>query len=161
MSNTPGLPPRGSGGGGREGRPHRNRGQGRPPGPPRNGRTPAPASAQAEPPRHGPEPRPPRELDRDPTERRSFELDGTEWIAWVAGKGAWGSGAYGLGMVVAVHFAPATAPDLPEREALLARGRFAGLYDEELRELFEKATPIVRDQPRRERPKRDRRSRDW
>ncbi|NLG61930.1 MAG: hypothetical protein GX539_06760 [Candidatus Cloacimonetes bacterium] len=79
----------------------------------------------------------------------------------MAGKGAWGSGAYGLGMVVAVHFAPATAPHLPEREALLARGRFAGLYDEELRELFEKATPIVRDQPRRERPKRDRRSRDW
>lgn len=108
------------------------------------------------------EPRPPRELDRDPAERRTFEVNGAPWVAWVAGKGAWGSGAYGLGMVVAIHFAPAgTAEQPPEREALLARGRFAGLYDEELRALFDRATPINREQPRQESKRRDRRNRDW
>lgn len=152
----PGRPPKGSGGGGRS----RGRGD-RPGGPSRHGRTPAPASPASQPPRNGVEPRPPRELDSDPAERRTFDVDGTPWIAWVAGKGAWGSGAYGLGMVVAVHFAPAAAPDKPLREALLARGRFAGLYDEELRTLFERATTISHEPPRQEPPRRDRRSRDW
>ena len=34
-------------------------------------------------------------------------------------------------------------PERPAREALLARSRFAGLYDDELRELLARATPIV------------------
>ena len=36
----------------------------------------------------GGDPRPPRELEPDPSERRTFEVDGEDWIAWVAGKGA-------------------------------------------------------------------------
>lgn len=143
MSTTPGRPPRGSG---------------RPPG----ARPPAPSPPPVPAPASGGAPRPPRELDRDPAERRSFGADDGEWIAWVSGKGAWGSGAYGLGMVVAVHFARAEAPAEALREALLPRGRFAGLYDEELCALLASATPIVRDAPpRREPPRRDRRGRDW
>jgi len=94
-------------------------------------------------------------------ERRTFDVAGSAWTAWVSGKGAWGSGAYGLGMVVAIHFAPASAPERPVREALLARGRFAGLYDEELRALFEQSVEIVHGQQRAEPPRRERRRRDW
>lgn len=91
-----------------------------------------------------------------------FEAEGNEWVAWVAGKGAWGAGASGLGMVDAVHFALATAPAQPLREALLARGRFAGLFEEELRALFGRAVTIEQDAPQRAQPRRgDRRGRDW
>lgn len=111
---------------------------------------------------NGRPPRAPRELEPDPAERRTFTADGETWVAWVAGKGAWGSGAFGLGMVDALHFARAATPERPEREALLARGRFVGLYDEELCTLLAGATPVVTEPPpRSERPRRDRRSRDW
>lgn len=110
----------------------------------------------------GEPPRPPRELDADPVEPRTFELDGREWQAWVAGKGAWGAGAYGLGMVDAIHFAPLDAPTVPQREALLARGRFAGMFADELAGLYARATPIATDSPPRAQPRRgDRRARDW
>jgi hypothetical protein len=65
-------------------------------------------------------------------------------------------------MVDALHFARAAAPERPERETLLARGRFVGLYDEELCTLLARATPIVTEPPpRTERPRQDRRARDW
>jgi hypothetical protein len=112
--------------------------------------------------RPGGPPRAPRELDPDPAERRTFELDGASWVAWMAGKGACGSGAYGLGMVDAIHFALASAPGEPVREVLLARGRFAGLFDDELRALWARGTPIVTDAPAKSQPRRgDRRGRDW
>ena len=110
----------------------------------------------------GEPPRPPHELDPDPSEPQLFEADGRKWVAWVAGKGAWGAGAYGLGMVDAVHFADATAPTEPLREALLARGRFAGLFEQEVKALFARAVPIRKDAPPRAQPRRgDRRGRDW
>ncbi len=143
--------------------------------PPRNGQRPRraddggrgrPATPSVHPPapgqgRPGDPPRPPRELESDPVERRAFEGEGGEWVAWVSGKAAWGSGAYGLGMVVAVHFAKADAPDQPVREALLARGRFGGLFDEELRALLAGAVPIVTGAPPRTDAARPRRSREW
>lgn len=110
----------------------------------------------------GEPPRAPHELEPDPAERRSFVVGDEEWIAFVAGKGAWGSGSYGLGMVVAVQFVRASAPDQPVREILVARGRFSGLFDDELRALLAEATPIVTDaQPRAESTRRERRSREW
>ena len=60
-----------------------------------------------------------------------------------------GTGSYGLGLVEAVHFSAADEPDRPLREALLARGRFDTLFDDELGRLFDAATPITNapDQP--------------
>ncbi|HSJ25911.1 MAG TPA: hypothetical protein VK929_14640 [Longimicrobiales bacterium] len=75
--------------------------------------------------------------------RRRFLYEGQEWLAWSAGAGAYGTGAYGLAPVEAVHFARATQPAAPVREALLARGRFQCLHDSELIGLLESATPIV------------------
>jgi hypothetical protein len=79
----------------------------------------------------------------DGDDRRHFQFEGEGWLAWVSGSGALGTGALGLSPVDAVHFARLAAPDQPVREALLARGRFAGLYPEELAELLRRATPIV------------------
>jgi len=88
-------------------------------------------------------PEPPRELEPEPADTRHFTAGAGEWQAWVSGKAAGGTGGYGLAMMVAVHFARAEAPDEPLFEALLPRGRFGSLYDEELRELLARATPIV------------------
>lgn len=49
-------------------------------------------------------------------------------------------------MVDAIHFAPADRPDRPQFEALLAQGRFAGLYDEELVSLLAGAAEIEFDE---------------
>ncbi len=85
----------------------------------------------------------PRELETDPPGRRTFQAGEDEWVCWVSGKSASGTGPYGLGMVVAVHFAPANSSERPRFEALLERGRFVGLFDEELRRLLARAIPIV------------------
>jgi len=74
---------------------------------------------------------------------RRFRHEGDEWLAWLSGRGAVGTGALGLGPVDAVHFARAAESGRPLREALLARGRFEGLFDQELSTLLEAATPIV------------------
>ena len=79
-----------------------------------------------------PPPGPPHELEPDPQDSRSFMFDGALWIARVAGKGAGGTGSYGLGMIDAVHFYSADDPETPRFEALVARGRFEFMYDEEL-----------------------------
>jgi hypothetical protein len=52
-----------------------------------------------------------------------------------------------LAGVEAVHFAKAGEPPNPEFEALLASGRFADLYDEELIALFRTARAIVIPEP--------------
>lgn len=104
--------------------------------------TPAPPSdARGGP--DAPPPPPPREIEPDPDEVLGFEVDGQIWLAKLAGKGAGGTGSYGLGLFDAVHFARAEAPERPLREALLARGRFAHLFGEELRALFVDSRPIV------------------
>jgi hypothetical protein len=90
-----------------------------------------------------PPPAPPREIEPDPDEVLGFQVDGEIWLAKLAGKGAGGTGPYGLGLFDAVHFARPDAPDRPLREALLARGRFAHLFGEELRALFRDSRPIV------------------
>jgi hypothetical protein len=90
-----------------------------------------------------PPPPPPHELSQPDNSDRRFEVEGKSWIARLQGKGACGTGAYGLGLVEAVHFFEAEAPDRPVAEVLLARGRFTGLFDSELAELLLQATPIV------------------
>jgi hypothetical protein len=89
-----------------------------------------------------PPPAPPRELRRERPEPRAFEHAGHRWIAHIGGKGAYGTGSYGLGLVEAIHFAAADAPDIPLREALIAHGTFESLFDSELGRLLEGATPI-------------------
>jgi hypothetical protein len=74
---------------------------------------------------------------------RGFVCDGVEWVVWPSGTSAYGTGTCGPAALEAVHFARAEAPDLPLYEALLAAGRFFGLYDEELITLLEGATKIV------------------
>jgi hypothetical protein len=75
--------------------------------------------------------------------KRAFSMDGEEWLAWASGGGAYGTGNRGLGNVTAVHFARATAPDIPVLEALLAAGQFEDLFDAELIRLFGTARTIV------------------
>jgi hypothetical protein len=70
-----------------------------------------------------------------------------EWVAYPSGKGAYGTGHWGLAGVEAVHFAKADAPEKPLLEALLASGRFSDLYDEELVALFRSARTIVIPEP--------------
>lgn len=90
-----------------------------------------------------PPPRPPHELPAAPAAERQFEHGGQQWVAWISGKSACGTGSYGLGLLEAVHFAAAGDPEKPLREALLARGRFDTLFDPELRRLLDGATPIM------------------
>lgn len=87
-------------------------------------------------------PPPPRELLADPAIQRTFEAAGEEWTARIAGKSAGGTGGYGLGMLHAIHFLRGADPDRPLFEALLPRGRFEQLFDEELRELLRRAVAI-------------------
>jgi hypothetical protein len=87
-------------------------------------------------------PPPPRELLPDPASHRTFEASGEEWTARIAGKSAGGTGGYGLGMLHAIHFARGADQGRPLFEALLPRGRFEQLFDEELRELLRYAVAI-------------------
>jgi hypothetical protein len=77
-----------------------------------------------------------------PNERR-LEVDGEEWVAYISGRGAYGTGALGLALVDAVHFAKANAPDVPVLEALVPGGRFADLHITELLTVFRSARRIV------------------
>lgn len=76
---------------------------------------------------------------------RAFEMEGEEWMARSAGTGAYGTGGHGVARLLAVHFYRASDPDHPVREALLAAGLFAGLCPDELRTLYQRATPIDLD----------------
>ncbi|MGH7461313.1 MAG: hypothetical protein ACREMA_09830 [Longimicrobiales bacterium] len=70
-------------------------------------------------------------------------IDEIEWLAYVSGRGAYGTGHWGLAALQAIHFARAETPDKPEFEALIAAGRFADPYASELLELFRSARRIV------------------
>ena len=92
----------------------------------------------------------PPEADEDPRwdgVEHGFDLDDESWIVRSAGAGAYGTGRLGTARLVAVHFYRATAPDTPVREALLPAGVFPHLAPEELREVFERATPIEVERP--------------
>jgi hypothetical protein len=89
-----------------------------------------------------PPPPPPHGLAHDAVERQ-FTVGDRTWIARLSGRGAVGTGSYGLGLVDAVHFFSADRPDEPLYEALLARGRLAVLFDAELERLLSGATPIT------------------
>lgn len=79
--------------------------------------------------------------------RRRFRVADTEWLAWVSGFGAYGTGNAGLGTVQAVHFALAQDPDTPLREALMPTGRFEDLFDEELLRLYAESREIRLPEP--------------
>jgi hypothetical protein len=102
-----------------------------------------PTSPQQPLPEEGERPDPPQPAELQDDVDRTFDAGGRRWIARRSGKAAWGTGAYGLGLVDAVHFYDATDPSRPLFEALLASGRFPHLYDSELSELLAKATPIA------------------
>ncbi|MGQ0562271.1 MAG: hypothetical protein ACT443_10390 [Gemmatimonadota bacterium] len=84
--------------------------------------------------------------------KRSFVCDSESWLAWVSGGGGYGTGSRGLGNIDAIHFARAAAPDVPVFEALLAAGRFDGLFEEELVALFRTARRVVDPAELPERP---------
>lgn len=86
--------------------------------------------------------------DSDRPGSRRLSTDGVDWVAWVSGTGTAGTGSHGLGLLDAVHFAPAANGDRRKhREALLERGRFPNLFDEELLTLFRGATPLKESPP--------------
>ena len=74
---------------------------------------------------------------------RSFLVDDVEWVAFISGSGAYGTGHWGLAALQTVHFARASAPDVPLFESLVPANQFAGLFDNELLQLFRNATRIV------------------
>lgn len=94
-----------------------------------------------------PPPAPPHELSQQLPPARQFEHEGRMWIARLAGKAAFGTGSYGLGLVEAVHFCTADEPERPLREALIACGGFESLYDTELADLLKTARPIEKRSP--------------
>lgn len=110
-----------------------------------------PTARQPSPPDSPASPPPGPEQGRDEPDRpdsRRFSTDAVEWVAWVSGTGATGTGARGLGLVEAIHFAPAANGDQRKhREALIGRGRFPNLFDEELLALFRAATPLSGAKP--------------
>lgn len=73
---------------------------------------------------------------------RTFQAGDETWVVRSAGAGAYGTGRLGTARLVAVHFFRESAPDAPVREALLPAGVFPDLGATELRELFDRATPI-------------------
>ena len=75
--------------------------------------------------------------------KRNFTCDDVAWTAWVSGGSAYGTGNRGLGNIEAVHFAHASAPDVPIMEALIARSRFEDLFDDELIALLRGACKVV------------------
>ena len=89
-----------------------------------------------------PPPTPPHELKHEEAGDRRFEHEGQQWVARPGGKGACGTGSYGLGMLEAIHFYDPEHMQRPVREALLPFGGFASLYDEELIRLLLSARPV-------------------
>lgn len=75
-------------------------------------------------------------------DERAFDMDGKAWTVRTAGAGTYGTGGLGTARLLAVHFFREEAPETPVREALVPAGVFPTLRDEELRSLFESATPI-------------------
>jgi hypothetical protein len=84
-----------------------------------------------------------------PDNERRLEIKGREWLVRVVGELAGGTGARGVAYLTVVQFHPAPNGEregrgAAPREALLPRGKFEFLYDEELIQLFHAARPIPR-----------------
>lgn len=75
----------------------------------------------------------------------TFDRGEESWLVRAAGAGAYGTGSRGQARLVAVHFFREDDPETPVREALVAAGAFPHLRPEELRTLFDRATPIELD----------------
>ncbi|MGH7468035.1 MAG: hypothetical protein ACRENP_08615 [Longimicrobiales bacterium] len=65
----------------------------------------------------------------------------------MSGRGAYGTGPWGLAALQAIHFARADVPDVPVWEALLPAGRFPNLFQHELIALLHAARRIVIPEP--------------
>jgi hypothetical protein len=76
-----------------------------------------------------------------PAERRLI-VAGEEWIVRSGGTGAAGTGSEGLAIVEAIHFYR-SGELRPRFEALIARGRWTDLFDEELAALLGSAVPVA------------------
>lgn len=76
---------------------------------------------------------------------RGFETQDGAWVVRTAGEGLYGTGRRGTARLVAVHFYRESDPDTPVRESLVPVGAFPHLQPEELRALFDRATPIDLD----------------
>ncbi|MBX6365373.1 MAG: hypothetical protein IRZ00_16005 [Gemmatimonadetes bacterium] len=83
-----------------------------------------------------------------PPDARAFTHAGRTWIARLAGDAMAGTGRLGFGLVQVVHFFRDGA-DRASFEALIPRGRFHGLFDDELRQLLRDARPIPASDARR------------
>jgi len=103
-----------------------------------------PISARAAMGAAAPETEAPAEALPAPTHR--FRHGDGEWLARIAGEGAYGTGGTGRAYVVAVHFCPADNDEDPVREVLIPAARFDGLDETELQDLFERASPIERNE---------------
>jgi len=90
-----------------------------------------------------PPPTPPHELPRDAQVEHRFTHEGRSWLARLSGKGACGTGSYGLALVEAVHFFDPAEPDRPLREALMPCCDFEALFEAELIRLLAQSRPIA------------------
>lgn len=72
---------------------------------------------------------------------RHLEVDGVQWVVRPGGRGATGTGRYGLALIEAVHFYRPGEPR-PRFEALVAVGQWLQYYDEELAVLLRTAVPV-------------------
>ena len=79
----------------------------------------------------------------DANPSREVYIEGIRWIARHAGHTAAGSGSLGLGYLECVDFALAEDPETSIREALVQRGRFARMFDEEIIALFNTSHPVT------------------
>lgn len=89
-----------------------------------------------------PEPAAPAAEPERPALEFTFETEEGGWLVRVAGDGSYGTGRVGAARLLAVHFYHQDDPGTPLREALLPAGRFPHMREEELREVFDRATPI-------------------
>lgn len=73
--------------------------------------------------------------------RRTFEHEGKEWVVTLAGQTVTGLPPDPGAPLMSLHFAPAEAPETPEKELLCVGRSLDALYDEELRQYLERARP--------------------
>lgn len=73
---------------------------------------------------------------------RTFEHEGREWVVILVGQTLTGFPPDAGAPLMNLRFAPAEAPDQPERELLCVGRGLDALFDEELRHYLERARPF-------------------